>query len=129
VGERLIACGRASYAQWFLALTRSRFLARPAPIPWFDTPNSPDQLSVTPRWRCTKQLAGRGYGLVINAIGVLLDACKETGAGAPGPRSARGALLVGFLWRIETDDSWTARTARMRDLVMEGPFVTERIST
>ncbi|HEY2672170.1 MAG TPA: hypothetical protein VGJ07_17600 [Rugosimonospora sp.] len=28
--------------------------------------------------------------------------------------------LVGFLWRIETDDSWAARTARMLDIVMRG---------
>jgi hypothetical protein len=29
-------------------------------------------------------------------------------------------LLVGFLWRIETDSNWAVRTARMLDLVIEG---------
>jgi hypothetical protein len=33
-------------------------------------------------------------------------------------------LLVGFLWRIDTDDGWAVRTTRMLDVVMEGLAVT-----
>ena len=71
-----------------------------------------------------KQLAGEGYGPVINAITMLLDACKQAGAVREDVEAEEVLLLVGFLWRIETDDKWAARTARMLDLVMEGLIVT-----
>ena len=67
-----------------------------------------------------KQLAGEGYGPVISAISTILDACKETGAVREDVEAEEVLLLVGFLWRIETDDKWAVRTARMLDLVMEG---------
>jgi AcrR family transcriptional regulator len=65
------------------------------------------------------QLAGEGYGPVINAIRLLLDAGKEAGAVRPDIEPEEVLLLVGFLWRIEPDDGWAARTARMLDLVMD----------
>ncbi|MDX6351116.1 MAG: hypothetical protein QOF84_5906 [Streptomyces sp.] len=71
-----------------------------------------------------KQLAGEGYGPVINAITTPLDACKQAGAVREDVEAEEVLLLVGFLWRIETDDNWAARTARMLDLVMEGLVVT-----
>jgi AcrR family transcriptional regulator len=74
------------------------------------------------------QLAGEGYGPVINAITVLLDACKETGAVRDDVEAEELLLLVGFLWRIETDSGWAARTARMLDIVMRGLAVTEAAS-
>jgi AcrR family transcriptional regulator len=67
-----------------------------------------------------KQLAGEGYGPVIAAIAMLLDACKATGAVRQDVEAEEVLLLVGFLWRIETDSGWAVRTARMLDLVMEG---------
>ena len=72
-----------------------------------------------------KQLAGEGYGPVLNAITMLLHACKEVGAVREDVEAEDVLLLVGFLWRIETDGSWAARTSRLLDLVMEGLVVTE----
>lgn len=70
-----------------------------------------------------KQLAGEGYGPVLNAITMLLDACKGVGAVRRDVEAEDVLLLVGFLWRIETDDNWAVRTARLLDLVMEGLVV------
>ena len=67
-----------------------------------------------------KQLAGEGYGPVIKAITMLLDACKEAGVVRNDVEAEELLLLVGFLWRIEADDSWAVRTARMLDIVMKG---------
>jgi AcrR family transcriptional regulator len=67
-----------------------------------------------------RQLAGEGYGPVINAITVLLDACQQAGAVRRDIEAEEVLLLVGFLWRIETDDGWASRTARMLDVVMDG---------
>ena len=72
-----------------------------------------------------KQLAGEGYGPVINAIALLLDAGKEAGAVRDDIEAEELLLLVGFLWRIETDDGWAVRTARMLDIVMKGLAATE----
>jgi AcrR family transcriptional regulator len=72
-----------------------------------------------------KQLAGEGYGPVINAIAILLDACKKAGAVRPDVEAEEVLLLVGFLWRIEADATWAERTARMLDLVMEGLTIAE----
>jgi hypothetical protein len=67
-----------------------------------------------------RQLAGEGYGPVIGAITVLLDACKEAGEVRNDIEAEEVLLLVGFLWRIETDSGWAVRTARMLDIVMGG---------
>jgi AcrR family transcriptional regulator len=72
-----------------------------------------------------QQLAGEGYGPVINAITLLLDAGKAAGAVRDDVEAEEVLLLVGFLWRIETDGSWAVRTARMLDLVMEGLVIPE----
>jgi AcrR family transcriptional regulator len=67
-----------------------------------------------------QQLAGEGYVPVINAIAQLLSACKDAGAVRGDVEAEEVLLLVGFLWRIETDGTWAVRSARMLDLVMEG---------
>lgn len=67
-----------------------------------------------------KQLAGEGYEPILGAITTLLDACKAIGETREDVEAEEVLLLVGFLWRIETDDSWAARTDRMLDLVMDG---------
>ncbi len=67
-----------------------------------------------------KQLSGEGYGPVLEAISTLLDACKAKGETRDDVAAEEVLLLVGFLWRVETDDEWAARTARMLDLVMDG---------
>jgi AcrR family transcriptional regulator len=71
------------------------------------------------------QLAGEGYGPVINAITVLLDAGKQAGAVRKDIEAEELLLLVGFLWRIEPDDGWAVRTARMLDVVTNGLAATE----
>ena len=40
---------------------------------------------------------------MINAITMLLDACKEAGAIREDVEAQEVLLLVGFLWRIELD--------------------------
>jgi hypothetical protein len=65
---------------------------------------------------------------VIGAISMLLDAGKEAGAVRNDIEAEEVLLLVGFLWRIETDAAWAERTARMLDLVMHGLAVTETAS-
>lgn len=67
-----------------------------------------------------KQLAGEGYEPILGAITTLLQACKEIGATRDDVEAEEVLLLVGFLWRIESDDKWSARTARMLDIVMDG---------
>lgn len=67
-----------------------------------------------------RQLAGEGYGPVIDAITTLLDACKQDGAVRKDVEAEEVLLLVGFLWRIDPDDNWSTRTTRMLDLVMNG---------
>jgi hypothetical protein len=66
------------------------------------------------------QLAGEGYGPVIEAITLLLHACKEAGAMRPDVDPEEVLLLVGFLWRIDLDTDWEARSGHMLDLVMDG---------
>ena len=72
-----------------------------------------------------KQLAGEGYGPVIGAITLLLDACKKAGAVRGDVEAEEVLLLVGFLWRIDTDDNWAVRTARLLDIVMRGLAASE----
>ena len=65
---------------------------------------------------------------MINAISALLDACKQAGAVREDVEAEEVLLLVGFLWRIETDDKWAIRTSRMLDLVMDGLAPTDRLT-
>jgi AcrR family transcriptional regulator len=68
------------------------------------------------------QLSGEGYEPILRAITTLLDACKATADMRDDVEAEDVLLLVGFLWRTETDDDalWAGRTARMLDLVMDG---------
>lgn len=67
-----------------------------------------------------RQLAGEGYGPVIAAITVLLEACTRAGLVRADVKAEDVLMLVGFLWRIEPDDDWAVTTTRMLDLVMDG---------
>jgi len=64
------------------------------------------------------EIAGETYGPVVAAITLLLDACKEAGVMRPDVDADEVLLLVGFLWRIDTD--WEARSSHMLNLVMDG---------
>ena len=66
------------------------------------------------------ELAGEGYGPVVNAIALLLDACKEANAVRPDVDAEDVLLLVGFLWRIDLDADWEARSRHLLALVMDG---------
>lgn len=76
-----------------------------------------------------RQLAGEGYGPVIGAISMLLGAGQEAGMIRDDIEAEEVLLLVGFLWRIETDAAWAERTGRLLDLVMHGLAVTETAGT
>jgi AcrR family transcriptional regulator len=65
------------------------------------------------------QLAGEGYGPVIGAITLLLDACKQDGSVRQDVDAEEVLLMVGFLWRIDLDADWEARSRHMLDLVMD----------
>jgi AcrR family transcriptional regulator len=66
------------------------------------------------------ELAGEGYDPVVGAIELLLDAGKEAGAVRPDVDAKEVLLLVGFLWRIDIDGDWEARSSHMLDIVMDG---------
>jgi hypothetical protein len=67
-----------------------------------------------------RQLADEGYGPVIGAITLLLDACKTAGAAREDIEAGEVLLLASFLWRIDTNDDWAARTGRMLDVIVKG---------
>lgn len=64
-------------------------------------------------------LSGEGYASIVDAIGLLLDAGKRAGTVRPDIDAEEMLLLVGFLWRIETDATWQARSSHLLDLVMD----------
>ncbi len=66
------------------------------------------------------QLASEHYGPVIEAIGLLLRACKEAEVVRPDVDADEVLLLVGFLWRIDLDVDWEARSHHLLELVMDG---------
>jgi AcrR family transcriptional regulator len=66
------------------------------------------------------RLGSEGYGPVIGAIALLLDAGKEAGDIRPDVDAEEVLLLVGFLWRIDPDADREARARHMLTLVMDG---------
>jgi AcrR family transcriptional regulator len=101
--------------------------SRPAPIAlreWFD------QLASYGRVKhglggalfsvMRETLADEGYAPIVQAITLLLDAGKRAGTVRPDVDAEEMLLLVGFLWRIEFDEQWEARTGHLLDLVMDG---------
>jgi AcrR family transcriptional regulator len=66
------------------------------------------------------QLEGEGYGPVIGAITLLLDAGKEAGVIRPDVDAEEVLLLAGFLWRIDLDADWETRSRHLLDIVMDG---------
>ena len=64
-------------------------------------------------------LSSEGYSSIVDAIDLLLDAGKEAGTVREDIDAEEMLLLVGFLWRIETDDNWEARSSHLLDLVMD----------
>jgi len=66
------------------------------------------------------QLMTEGYAPVLDALTALLDAGIHRGQIRADVTADEAMLLLGFLWRIEVDEAWPSRTARMLDLVMHG---------
>ena len=60
-----------------------------------------------------------GYSSIVDAIGLLLDAGKRESSVRPDIEPEEMLLLVGFLWRIETDATGEARSSHLLDLVMD----------
>ncbi|MFD9663585.1 hypothetical protein ACFWAY_18480 [Rhodococcus sp. NPDC059968] len=66
------------------------------------------------------ELAGESYGPVVGAITLLLEAGKKSGAVRPDIDADEVLLLVGFLWRIDSDANWETRAQHMLNLVIDG---------
>ncbi len=66
------------------------------------------------------QLADEHYGSVIDAIALLLSACKEVGAIRVDVDADDVLLMVGFLWRIDLDSDWESRSRHLLGLVIDG---------
>ncbi|MDI5962155.1 TetR/AcrR family transcriptional regulator [Streptantibioticus silvisoli] len=66
------------------------------------------------------QLGDEGYGPVVAAIALLLDAGRAEGSIRPDVDAEEVLLLVGFLWRIDLDADWEARSGHLLTLVMDG---------
>jgi AcrR family transcriptional regulator len=64
-------------------------------------------------------LADEGYASIVDAITLLLNAGKQAGTVRQDIDAEEMLLLVGFLWRIEYDEQWEARTNHLLDLVMD----------
>ncbi|WP_238588883.1 TetR/AcrR family transcriptional regulator [Pseudonocardia sp. HH130629-09] len=60
------------------------------------------------------------YAPVTAAVGVLLEACVEDGSVRPGLDPADVLLLMGFLWRVGTDQTGRAQAARVMELSIDG---------
>lgn len=72
-------------------------------------------------------LADEGYTSIVDVITLLLDAGKQAGTVRHDIDAEEMLLLVGFLWRIESDERWEARSSHLLDLVMDSlrPRATE----
>ncbi|MET3808208.1 AcrR family transcriptional regulator [Nakamurella sp. UYEF19] len=66
-----------------------------------------------------QKLADEGYDSIIGAMSTLLDAGQSTGTVRHDIDAEEMLLLVGFLWRLDTDDRWEARSRHLLDLVMD----------
>jgi AcrR family transcriptional regulator len=64
-------------------------------------------------------LSDEGYSSIVDAIDLLLEAGKHAGTVRPDIDAEEMLLLVGFLWRIETDATWQSRSSHLLDLVMD----------
>ena len=64
-------------------------------------------------------LSEEGYSSIVDAIGLLLEAGRREGTVRSDIDAEEMLLLVGFLWRIETDAAWQARSSHLLDLVMD----------
>jgi len=59
------------------------------------------------------------YAPVTAAVGVLLDACVQDGSVRAGLDPGDVLLLMGFLWRVGTDDTGQAQARRVMELAIE----------
>lgn len=72
------------------------------------------------------QLAQEGYEPVIGAIDLLLTAARKSGDVRPDVDAEEVLLLTSFLWRLDLDEEWDARSTHLLDLVLEGLAVPSR---
>ncbi len=66
-----------------------------------------------------QQLCAEGYQPVVDAIDLLLRACRETREIRTDVDAEDLLLLLGFLWRLEPDEAGRARSDRLLDIVMD----------
>ncbi len=65
-------------------------------------------------------LAAEAVGLVRGALALLLHANEQAGVIRAGLDPDDVLLLMGFLWRIDPNGEWQARSGRLLDLLMDG---------
>ena len=65
-------------------------------------------------------LAAESVGLVRGALSLLLRANEQAGTIRAGLDPDDVLLLMGFLWRIDPNGDWQARSGRLLDLLMDG---------
>ncbi|RWR17762.1 TetR/AcrR family transcriptional regulator [Microbacterium enclense] len=66
------------------------------------------------------QLMTEGYAPVLRALAHLLEAGAREDRIRADVTADEVMLLLGFLWRIEADETWSSRVERMLDLVVDG---------
>ena len=67
-----------------------------------------------------ESLAEESYGPVVGSLSTLLRANEEAGTIRPGLDPDDVLLMMGFLWRIDPDSDWRARSSRLLDLLIDG---------
>lgn len=70
--------------------------------------------------RATGAPARPGYELVVAAIDLLLDACREAGAIRPDVTADDFVLAIAGIWQIDPEGEWRVRSTRLLDIVMDG---------
>ena len=67
-----------------------------------------------------KDLTAETYGLVLDALSLLLYANEQVGTIRAGLDPADVLVLMSFLWRIEPIGDWHSRSDRLLDLFIDG---------
>ena len=66
------------------------------------------------------RLNAETYGPVVGALAALLEANERAGTIRPDLDPDDVLLMLGFLWRIDPDSDWQARSRRLLDITIDG---------
>jgi AcrR family transcriptional regulator len=67
-----------------------------------------------------ESLAAEAYEPIIGALSLLLRANEEAGTVRAGLDPDDVLLIMGFLWRIDPESDWRARSGRLLDILIDG---------